>query len=67
MAQTPGMRKLQALAQKICTSEEAQEEAEMQLRVAMLVSNPLPWQNASAGRSRQTACGEPLSRCARDT
>ena len=64
---TPGMRRLQALAQQIHTSEEAQEEAEVQLDVAALVSGLLPWQNTSAGRGRQTACGGPLSRRARDT
>ena len=50
MTLTLGVRQLQALAQKICTSEEAQEEAETQLRVAVLVSNPLPWQSTSTGR-----------------
>ena len=50
VTQTPGVRQLQALAQKIRTLEEAQKEAETQLRVAMLVSSPLPWQNTSAGR-----------------
>ena len=67
MALTPGVRQLQALAQKIRTSEDAQEEAEVQLRVAMLVSGPLPWQNTSAGRGQQTAHGGPLSRHTRDT
>src|SRR6201996_8207154 len=45
VALTPGVRQLQALAQKIHTSEDAQEEAEVQLRVAALVSNPLPLPN----------------------
>ena len=67
MALTPGMRQLQALAQKIRTSEDAQEEAEVQLNVATLVSSPLPWQNTSAGRGRQTAHSSLLSRRARDT
>ena len=67
VALTPDVRQLQALAQKIRTSEDAQEEAEVQLRVAALVSGPLPWQNTSAGRGRQTARGGPLSRRARDT
>ena len=67
VALTPGVHQLQALAQKIRTSEEAQEEAEAQLRVAALVSGPLLWQNTSAGRGRQTARGGLLSRHARDT
>ena len=67
MALTPGVCQLQALAQKIRTSDDAQEEAETQLRVATLVSGPLPWQNTSAGRGRQVARGGPLSRCTRDT
>ena len=65
---TPNVCQLQALAQKIRTSEDAQEEAEMQLRVAALVSSDaLPWMQTSAGRGRQTARSSPLSRCARDT
>ena len=67
VALTPGVCQLQALAQKIRTSEDAQEEAEVQLRVAALVSGPLPWQNTSAGRGQQMAHGGPLSRRARDT
>ena len=67
VALTPGVRQLQALAQKIRTSEDAQEEAEAQLKVATLVSGPLPCQNTSAGRGRQTARGSPLSRHTRDT
>ena len=67
MALTLGMRQLQALAQKIRTSEDAQEEAEVQLKVAALVSGLLPWQNTSAGRGRQMARGGPLSRHTRDT
>jgi len=59
--------KLQDLVQKVCTSEEAQEEAEMQLRVATLVhSNTLPWMEPSAGRGQQMAHGRLLSRHARD-
>ena len=59
---------MQDLAQKIHTLEEAQEEAETQLRVATLVSNPtLPWQEPSAGRGQQMAHGRLLSRHARDT
>ena len=50
VALTPGVRQLQVLAQKICTSEDTQEEAEVQLNVAALVSGLLPWQNTSAGR-----------------
>ena len=51
VALTPGVHKLQALAQKKTTSEEAQEEAETQLRVATLVSSDtLPWMETSAGR-----------------
>ena len=61
------VHQLQALAQKICTSEEAQEEAEMQLRVATLVSSDtLPWMETSAGRGWQMAHSGSLSRCARD-
>ena len=67
VALTPDVRQLQALAQKIRTSEDAQEEAEEQLRIAALVSGPLPWQSTSTGRGRQTARGGPLSRRARDT
>ena len=51
MTVTDGMHKLQNLVQKICVSEEAQEEAETQLRVAALVSSDtLPWMESSAGR-----------------
>ena len=67
VALTPGVRQLQALAQKIHTSEDTQEEAETQLKVATLVSGLLPWQNTSTGRGRQMARGGPLSRHTRDT
>ena len=62
-----GMRQLQKMAQEYWQSEEAQEEAETQLRIAALVSNPtLPWET-SAGRGQQMARGGPLSRCKQDT
>ena len=42
---TSGVQKLQDLAQKICTSEKAQEEAEVSAHMAGLVSgHTLPWQ-----------------------
>ena len=66
MALTPGVCQLQALAQKICTSDDAQEEAEVQLKVATLVSGLLPWQDTSTGRGQQMARSSPLSRHARD-
>ena len=64
---TSGVWKLQDLVQKICTLKEGQEEAEMSVWVAGLVSScTLPWQETSAGRSWQMACGGLQSRHARD-
>ena len=68
MAVTDSMHKLQDMVQRIQVSEEAQEEVEMSVQVAGLVSScTLPQQETSAGRSRQMACSSLLSRRARDT